>query len=172
MAKNPYQVLGISEGATPEEIKSAYRKRAKEVHPDLHPDDPGAQEKMNEVNAAYDMLSNPEKYSAWQNRESYQGSAPRGSYENPYGQQTFYGEDFWQAMFNEFYRQQQAQQAQYQARYGDQNQYQDPYRVHYRRVRFSPLRMIWRVIIAIIVFRVIRAILFTLLYAPMVLMNK
>lgn len=62
MVSDPYKVLGISEGATPEEIKSAYRKMAKKYHPDLHPDDPVALEKMNEVNEAYDMLNHPEKY--------------------------------------------------------------------------------------------------------------
>lgn len=61
MAINPYEVLGINPGATKDEIKSAYRKMAKKYHPDLHPDDPKAAEKMNEVNQAYDMLMNPEK---------------------------------------------------------------------------------------------------------------
>ena len=47
MAINPYEVLGINPGATKDEIKSAYRKMAKKYHPDLHPDDPKAAEKMN-----------------------------------------------------------------------------------------------------------------------------
>ena len=62
MAINPYEVLGINQGGTKDEIKSAYRKMAKKHHPDLHPDDPKTAEKMNEVNQAYDMLMNPEKY--------------------------------------------------------------------------------------------------------------
>ena len=64
MIDNPYSVLGIQEGATKEEIKKAYRQCAKKYHPDLHPDDPEAAQKMNEVNEAYDMLMNPEKYSS------------------------------------------------------------------------------------------------------------
>lgn len=64
MVDDPYKVLGLSKDATPEEIKKAYRKKAKEFHPDLHPDDPNATKKMNEVNEAYDMLTNPEKYAA------------------------------------------------------------------------------------------------------------
>lgn len=62
MVSNPYSVLGITKDASKEEIKKAYRKKAKEYHPDLHPNDPKAAEKMNEINEAYDMLCNPEKY--------------------------------------------------------------------------------------------------------------
>ncbi len=74
MVNDPYQVLGVSKGATKEEIKKAYRKKAKEYHPDLHPNDPSASQKMNEINEAYDMLTNPQKYEAWraqQQRQSY-----------------------------------------------------------------------------------------------------
>ena len=67
MVADPYSVLGISKDASKEEIKKAYRKKAKEYHPDLHPNDPKAAEKMNEINEAYDMLSNPEKYQKREN---------------------------------------------------------------------------------------------------------
>ena len=66
MVTDPYKVLGISQGAGKDEIKRAYRQKAKEYHPDLHPNDPKAAEKMNEINEAYDMLSNPEKYAGRQ----------------------------------------------------------------------------------------------------------
>lgn len=52
-----YEVLGISKGATEAEIKSAFRKKAKELHPDLHKDDPHAEEKFKEVQEAYGVLS-------------------------------------------------------------------------------------------------------------------
>jgi molecular chaperone DnaJ len=88
MIDDPYKVLGVSRDATKEEIKKAYRKKAKEYHPDLHPDDPDAARKMNEINEAYDMLNNPEKYKkAEQTRSSYQGS-----YHGPYGNQGWNGE--------------------------------------------------------------------------------
>ena len=53
MYKDPYQVLGVSPNATDEEVKKAYRDLAKKYHPDLHPNDPKAAEKMNDINAAY-----------------------------------------------------------------------------------------------------------------------
>ena len=59
MVDDPYKVLGVSRDASKDEIKRAYRAKAKEYHPDLHPDDPLAADKMNEINEAYDMLNNP-----------------------------------------------------------------------------------------------------------------
>lgn len=81
MIDDPYKVLGISQGATEAEIKKAYRKRAKEWHPDLHPDDPDATRKMNEANEAYDMLMNPEKYA---NRNTQQQRSNAQQQYNPY----------------------------------------------------------------------------------------
>lgn len=59
MAKNPYTLLGVSKTASAKEIKSAYRKLAKTLHPDVNPDNPKAEEKFKEVTAAYNLLSNP-----------------------------------------------------------------------------------------------------------------
>ncbi len=71
-----YQVLGVARGATEKEIKSAFRRKAQEYHPDLHPDDKGAEEKFKELNEAYEVLRDSDKratydrlgksYSQWQ----------------------------------------------------------------------------------------------------------
>lgn len=60
MAKSLYETLEISENASAEEIKKAYRKLARKYHPDVNKD-PGAEEKFKEINAAYEVLSNAEK---------------------------------------------------------------------------------------------------------------
>ena len=56
-----YEVLGLSKGATDEEIKKAYRRLAKQYHPDMNPGDKVAESKFKEVNEAYDVLGDPDK---------------------------------------------------------------------------------------------------------------
>lgn len=72
---DPYKVLGLSPGASDDEIKKAYRNLAKKYHPDANPGDKSAEQKMKEVNAAYDMLIN----------HRYDPSGASQSSSNPYG---------------------------------------------------------------------------------------
>ena len=84
--KNPYEILGVSENASDEEIKKAYRKLAKQYHPDNYNDNPLkdlADEKMKEINEAYDMIqklrSSGNKGGGFNNSSSgYSGNGGQG----------------------------------------------------------------------------------------------
>ena len=67
MAKSFYDVLGVSKDASADEIKSAYRKLARQYHPDLHPGDEEAANKFKEISEAYDTLSDPKKKAEYDN---------------------------------------------------------------------------------------------------------
>lgn len=60
MLNDPYDALGLTKSATADEIKKAYRKRVRTHHPDLHPDDAGAEARFRAIAAAYDILKDPE----------------------------------------------------------------------------------------------------------------
>src|SRR5215210_4366318 len=59
--KDLYKVLGVSKGASQDEIRSSYRKLARKYHPDANREDPKAEERFKEIQQAYEILSNPQK---------------------------------------------------------------------------------------------------------------
>jgi len=59
--RDPYEVLGVSKGASPEDIKKAYRKLAKKLHPDSNKKDPKAATKFSELNGAYEIVGDEDK---------------------------------------------------------------------------------------------------------------
>ena len=91
MGTDPYQVLGVSPDASEDEIRQAYRRLAKKYHPDLNPGDKTAAQKMNEVNAAYDAIKNPQAYrqqqAQQQAREQYRqaGQQTYDPFTDPFG---------------------------------------------------------------------------------------
>ncbi len=84
--KDYYAILGVSRDATEKEIKAAYRKLARQYHPDVNPGDRTAEEKFKEINEAYQVLSDPEKRAAY-DRYGEQWQAYQRMREQ-------YGEDF------------------------------------------------------------------------------
>src|SRR5436853_2512056 len=75
--RDPYEVLGVSKGANPEDIKKAYRKLAKKLHPDSNKKDPKAATKFSELNGAYEIVGDEDKRKAFDRGEIDAEGKPR-----------------------------------------------------------------------------------------------
>ena len=74
-----YKILGVDKNIPQNDVRAAYRKRAKQFHPDLHPNDPKAKAKFQALNEAYDVISDPDKRAKydkygeqWKNAAAYE----------------------------------------------------------------------------------------------------
>ena len=84
MADDPYAMLGVPRQATPDDISKAFRKLAKELHPDLNPGNTAAGDRFKKVSAAYEMLTDADKRARFDRGEIDGAGEPRRGY-NPFG---------------------------------------------------------------------------------------
>src|SRR5215208_360848 len=78
--QTPYEVLGVNKDASADEIRKAYRKLAKQFHPDLNPGKPEAEARFKSISTAYDLLSDPEKRARYERGEIDESGAERPRY--------------------------------------------------------------------------------------------
>ncbi len=109
MAKDFYETLGVSKNADKDEIKKAYRKLAMQYHPDRNKDDPKAEDKLKEVNEAYDVLKDEQKRAAYDRfgAAAFDGSMGGGGGAGGFHPQDFQGfggafSDIFEDMFGDF----------------------------------------------------------------------
>ena len=97
-----YKILGVDKNIAQKDVKRAYLKRAKQFHPDLHPDDPKAKAKFQMLNEAYEVINDPEKRKKydqygehWKEADAYNAAGGAGgSYYYKGGGSPFEGFDF------------------------------------------------------------------------------
>jgi DnaJ-class molecular chaperone len=82
---DPYSILGISKGADEKAVKAAYRKLAKELHPDKNQGNPKASERFSDVTRAYDLLSDKQKRAAYDRGEIDENGQPRSPFGGGFG---------------------------------------------------------------------------------------
>jgi molecular chaperone DnaJ len=99
--RDPYEILGVSRSATPEEIKSAFRKLAEQHHPDRNPGDAGAADRFKAINGAYQILSDPQRRAAF-DRFGSASEQPGGPFQGGFNVEVNGIEDLLGSLFGAF----------------------------------------------------------------------
>ena len=94
MSQDPYSVLGVSRSASADEIKSSYRKLARQFHPDVNPDNPQAEEKFKEISAAYAVLSDPDRKGRFDQFGTTEDAPDSGGFGDFFGGSAGFGDLF------------------------------------------------------------------------------
>ena len=94
--RDPYEVFGVKQDASDDEVNRAYRKLAKKYHPDLNPGDKIAEQKMQEVNMAYDQIKSKQY-----GKTDYESNTQSGAYSSAQQQ---YGENYGSSPFDDFFK--------------------------------------------------------------------
>lgn len=149
--QDPYQVLGVAKTATDDEIKKAYRKLAAKYHPDLNPGDKVAEQKMQEVNSAYELIKDIRSGKKTE-AEAY-GNQGAGYGQNPnYG----YG-GYWYGGYGRSYTQ---NSQTYEDSEDDPNDVWQNYRRNVRVVKFP----FWKILLGLMAFRLLSNLFFRFLF--------
>lgn len=149
--QDPYQVLGVAKTATDDEIKKAYRKLAAKYHPDLNPGDKVAEQKMQEVNSAYELIKDIRSGKKTE-AEAY------GNQGSDYGQNPNYGYGgYWYGGYGRSYTQ---NSQTYEDSEDDPNDVWQNYRRNVRVVKFP----FWKILLGLMAFRLLSNLFFRFLF--------
>lgn len=149
MPSDPYQILGVSHSASEEDIKQAYRRLAKQYHPDLNPGNAQAAQKMNEINQAYEQLKNPQAYRQQQYTQQPYGwqtqQTSHTTYYDPFG--------FWSSEQDQSSNQYRSPNWQYETYDPGEQDGPNQYQWNYRRTHRGGL--LWKLFVGYLILQLL-----------------